>query len=124
MSSFNDINLFGSGPHRFSQAPVGEYILTNARVDPFQSGSQPIGPLDLTIIVRGRLIAETDDDLWALQDAIAALLTHPPAVGSLKPNATRSWDGMSFVGFAPADRTDRGRTFSIAYTATFVRFPA
>jgi hypothetical protein len=122
MSSFNDIDLFGSGPHRFSEAPLGEYVLVNARVDPFQAGSQPIGPLELTIIVRGRLVADSENDLWALRDAIAEQLTHPPQTGALKEGSGRDWEDISFVNFTCADRTDRGRKVSISYTATFTRF--
>ncbi len=122
MSVYNDLDLFGSGPHRFAQAAIGEYVLINARVDPFQAGSTPIGPLELTLAVRGRLVASTEDELWILRDAIAALLVHPPLVAELKETSGRTWADMALVNFTPADRTDRGRTFSIGYTATFVRF--
>lgn len=120
-SSFNNIDLFGFGPHRFAQLTIGEYVLVNARVDPFQAGSTPIGPLNLAITVRGRLVAGSESDLWDLRDAIAAQLTDPVTTGALKEFGGRTWDDMSFVAFAPADRTDRGRVLSLAYTATFVR---
>lgn len=124
MSTFNDIDLFGSGPHRFTHEPLGEYLLVNARIDPFQAGSQPIGPLDLAVTVRGRLVAATEDDLWDQRDAIAAMITHPPTTAALKEDGGRTWVQMSFVGFATDGPTDRGRVFSVAYTARFVRFPS
>lgn len=125
MSTFNDLDLFGSGPHRFTLAPLGEYVLVNARIDPFQAGSQPIGPLDLTITIRGRLVADSEEDLWTLRDAIAAQLTHPPTTATLKEGGAgnRSWQDMSFTNFTALGPTDRGRRLSLAYTATFVRFP-
>lgn len=121
-SSFNNLDLFGSGPHRFAQATIGQYVLVNARADPFQAGQTPIGPLNLVIIVRGRLVAPSESDLWDLRDAIAAQLTDPVTTAALKETSGRTWPDMSFIAFAPADRTDRGRGFSLAYTATFVRF--
>jgi len=121
-SSFAGLDLFGSGPHRFSQLPLGEYILVNARVDPNAPGSTPIGPLELVITIRGRLVAANDEHLWTLRDDITTQLTHPPTTGTLKEIIDRSWDNMSFVNFAPGDRTDRGRGISLAYTATFIRF--
>ena len=102
MSTFNDIDLFGSGPHRFTHEPLGEYVLVNARIDPFQAGSQPIGPLD----------------------TIAALLPPPPPTAALKEDGGRTWVEMAFVGFATEGPTDRGRVLSVAYTARFVRFPS
>lgn len=122
MSSYNELDLFGSGPHRFRQLPIGEAVLLYARVDPFQPGSTPIGPIELAISVRGRLIAESEDALWAVRDAVAAQLTHPPTTAALKEDSTRTWEDMSFIRFEPADRTDRGRVFSLEYLATFVRF--
>jgi hypothetical protein len=122
MSTYNDLDIFGSGPHRSALAPLGEYVLSNARVDAFQAGSTPIGPLELIITIRGRLVAGTQDDLWLLHDNIAALLTDPPHIATLKDTTGRSWSDMAFITFTTADRTDRARTFSLAYSATFIRF--
>jgi hypothetical protein len=121
-TTFNDLELFESGPHRFRQLPLGEYVVRNAAIDPFQPGSTAAGPLELIIELRGRLIADSEDDLWTLRDDIAAQLSHPPVVATLKEPGGRTWTDMAFVEFAPADRTDRGRRFSLAYTATFIRF--
>lgn len=121
-SSFNAQNLFGSGPHRFAQAPLGEYVLRNAVLNPLQPGSQPVGPLELIITVRGRLVADDDPGLWELRDTIALQLNDPPTTGDLVELNGRTWSDMAFVSFAPADRTDRGRRVSLAYTATFIRF--
>ena len=123
-SFFQSTDLFGPGPHRFSLATQGEYILTLARIDPFQSGSSPIGPLELTVIVRGRLVASSESDLWTRRDAIAAKLTHPPQVGDLVDHHGRTFTDMSFVSFTPADRTDRGRVPSLTFEARFTRFAA
>jgi hypothetical protein len=121
-STFDGLGLFNSGPHRFSVEPAGASILVNARVDPFVPGSVAVGPLEEGVLVRGRLTAPSEPALWALRAALAARLTHPPAQGTLIDHHGRQWAGMSFVRFEAADRTDRGRVWSLAYTARFVRF--
>lgn len=86
------------------------------------AGSQPIGPLEIAVIVTGRLVADTESNLWALRDAVAAQLTDPPTTGDLVDDNGRTWPDMSFINFTPADRTDRGREISLAYEMTFLRF--
>lgn len=122
MISFNDIELFSSGPHRLSFGPVGELVVPNAVLDPLQPGSEAVGALELAIFVRGRLVADSDDDLWGIRNDITTHVTDPPEAGSIKDGGGRSWEGMSFVSFTVADRTDHGRKASIAYEAKFVRF--
>jgi hypothetical protein len=121
-SSFKGQNIFGSGPHRFRVLDQGELILPNSRLNPLEAGSFPVGPLELIVEVAGRLVSGAEAGLWTLRDTIAALLTHPPALATLQDLNGRSWSDMSFTRFATADQTDRGRVFSIAYTAVFIRF--
>lgn len=121
-TTFNGLPLFASGPHRVVHMPIGEAVLPNGVLNPVNPGSTPIGPIELEIEVRGRLIGASEAALWALRDAIAAQLTHPPAVGTLQEPGGRSWSSMSFVLFTVGGPTDRGRTWSIAYAARFVRF--
>ncbi len=56
-ASFNAEPIFSTGPRRFHEEPRGTYVLLNSRVNPFQAGSQPVGPLEVAVIVTGRLIA-------------------------------------------------------------------
>lgn len=121
MSSYNGSDLFGSGPHRFVLGPLGEYVLRMARVDPFQAGSQAVGPLEETVTVRGRLVALTEEGLWGLVDAIHAELTDPPTVATLVDEHGREWEGMSFIRFEAAEPTQRGRERSLGYEAGFIR---
>ena len=121
---FNGQEIFGDGPQRCAVGPLGEYVLPYAAVNPYQAGSTPVGPLELTITVTGRMVAESEEDLWALRDAAAAQLAHPPVTGTLVDTTGREWVSMSFIKFVSADRRDRGREFSLGFTATFVRFLA
>ncbi len=123
-STYQSFGIFNSGPHRFSVGVEGEYLLVNARVNPFQAGSTPVGPLELSVLVTGRLQAASDSALWVLRDAVTAQLTHPLQVGTLIDHNGRAWDDMSFVRIVWADRTDRGRVWSVGYTATFLRVAA
>lgn len=120
-STFKSLGIFNSGPHRFSVGVEGEYLLINARVDPYQAGSTAIGSLELTVLVTGRLQAASESSLWTLRDAVTAQLTHPLQTGALVDHNGRSWADMSFTRIVWADRADRGRVWSMGYTATFTR---
>jgi len=129
-SFFNALGLFNSGPHRFSHRAIGELVVPNAALNPVLPGSIAAGPLELTVIIVGRLVASSETNLWTQRDAIAVQLTDPPTFAALIDHHGRTWNDMSFVRFEPlepsggqgAGRTDRGRTRSLAYRATFVKF--
>ena len=122
MSSFKGLDLFGSGPHRFAQSLQGEDVVPNYILGIGGSGSTPVGALELDVVVTGRLVAAGESALWTKRDAITAQLAHPPVPGTLIDSNGRSWTGMSFITYQEAPRTDRGRTWSIEYTATFRKF--
>jgi hypothetical protein len=122
MSSFKGLDLFGSGPHRFHLAKQGEDVVPNFVLGAGGSGSTPVGPIELDVIVTGRLTAASESALWSLRDAITAQLADPPVPGTLIDSHSRTWTDISFITYEEADRADRGRTWSIEYTATFRRF--
>jgi hypothetical protein len=119
MSSFKSLNLFGSGPHRFSLSAQGEEIVPNYVIGAGDHGTSPVGPLELDVTVTGRLVASSESALWALRDAITAQLADPPVPGTLIDNHARSFTDMSFISYKEHGPTDRARTRSIAYSATF-----
>lgn len=121
-SSWNGLDLFGSGPHRFAVGPIGELVLSQVAMGSYAPGSVAIGPVELDVIVTGRLVAASDAALWVIRDAIGAQLTDPPTSGTLIDHHGRSWPGMSFIRFESADRTDRGRVVSLGYRAVFREF--
>ncbi len=121
-SSFKGLDLFGSGPHRFSTAKRGQLVVSHLALGVFDAASAPLGLLELDVIVKGRLVAPGESALWALRDAVTAQLLHPPVPGTLIDHHGRAWSGMSFVAFTEADRVDRGRAWSVGYTALFRRF--
>lgn len=119
MSSFKGLNLFGSGPHRFSLAKQGHLLTSDFFFGGAGGGSTAQGLIDLDVVVRGRLIAASDASLWTLRDSVAAQLLDPPTPGTLIDEHGRSWAGMSFVGYVEEDRVDRGRVVSVGYEAVF-----
>jgi hypothetical protein len=120
-STFKGLSLFSSGPHRFSVGTTGSDLLPNWRIIPQTPGTTVIGPLEVGVVVRGVLVAGSEAGLWALRDALQAQVTHPPQVGTLVDQNGRSWADMTLVRLESADRTDRGRQWSIGYSASFVR---
>jgi hypothetical protein len=121
-SSYKSLDLFGSGPHRFAVARQGQALSSELFLPTPASGTLYRGLVELAITVTGRLVAADDAALWTLRDAIAAQLLDPPAPGTLVDLRGRAWSDLSFVGFTPADRTDRGRVTSLAYEARFLKF--
>ncbi|MCC6284203.1 MAG: hypothetical protein IT439_02700 [Phycisphaerales bacterium] len=121
-SSFKGLDLFGSGPHRFAWGRQGQVIWVDAAHGVPSPYTFATGLQELDIIVRGRLVANTEAGLQSLRAAIIAQLLHPPAPGTLIDHHGFSWPDMSFIRWEEADRTDRGRDVTLAYVATFRRF--
>ncbi len=124
-SSFNSLDLFSSGPHRFAERRQGQVPLPGPTQPTPVPGSTPLGLGELDVVITGRLIAAGEAALWSLRDAITAQLVDPPSPATLEDHHGHQWEDMSFLEFKPADRTDRSSTqVSLAYTATFRRFNA
>ena len=122
MSSYKSLDLFGSGPHRIAAEFQGSLVVPKLRLGDASSGSGWLGLEEFTLVVTGRLVASSQSVLWAQRDAIVAQLIDPPTAGTLVDNTGRSHASMSFIGFEEGDRVDRGRVWSLAYTARFRRF--
>lgn len=119
-SSFNGVDLFGPGPHRFAQGAQGNAVVPNSvLLGVFVPGSTAYGMIDLDVIVTGRLVGDTEAALWTKRDAITAVLAFPPAAATLVDHHGRTWTGMTFYRFEEGDRTDRGRVRSLSFRAVF-----
>lgn len=123
MSSFRGLDLFGSGPHRFAVLERGQETQPLWRLfdNPLLPGSQAIGDRDFGVVVTGRLVAGTEAALWALREAVAGEAEFADGVGTLVDNGGRSFAGLRLVSYVEEDRVDRGRVWSVGYTATFAR---
>lgn len=121
MSSFGGAAIFASGPHRFAEGSSGVQLIQNTALFPGVPGRSALGPLERTVTVTGRLVASSEAGLWSLRDAIATRLTFPPTRGTLVDQHGRSWTDMDFVTFTPGPTVERGRVWSVEYSARFVR---
>lgn len=121
-SSFKGNDLFGGGPHRFTPGVQGQRVVPDYVLGLGGAGSTPQGLVELDVIVKGTLVAASESALWALRDAVVAQLLDPPDPGLLIDTHGREWTGMSFITFTEGGRVDRGRVWSLAYTAVFRRF--
>lgn len=120
-SSIGGQVLFNSGPHRFTVGRMGRLTrgpFSTPLDDPFTTDE---GVRELLIIQSGRLVAASESLLWSQVDAIKAQ-AELPRNGALVDNSGRSWANMTLVRFEPDDRVDRGREFSLGYTALYLRF--
>ena len=120
-STFAGKSLFNSGPHRFIIGRVGR--LTRG---PFQTPldlpyTTDEGVRELVVLQRGRLVATTNLSLWSKIDLIQ---TEAEAIttGTLIDHHGRSWTDMTLIRFEPSGWIDRGRMFTLAYEAIYLRF--
>ncbi len=121
-SSFKSVDLFGSGPHRFRVLKQGQLVVSDFAIGGFSGATSYLGLVELRVVVRGRLVAESESALWTLRDAIGAELLDPPLPGELVDGHGRSWEDMSLIRYEEEDRTDRGRVWSVGYACEFIRF--
>lgn len=121
MSSFKGDDLFGSGPHRFSVGEQGRRVISNAAIagSAAADGSATYGDRELRIAVAGRLVASSESALWSLRDAIVSEAASTESEGTLTDGNGRSWDDVYLFGFTPDGDIDRGRVFSLGYSAEF-----
>lgn len=125
-SSFKGLDLFGSGAHRFVMSRQGLYAVPLSVVggNPAQAGSAWFGDLEPEVHVLGRLVAASESALWTLRDAITAQSdsANTPVPGTLVDAHGRSWASMSLYRYEEIGPVDRGRVWSVGYTARFRRF--
>lgn len=121
-SSFKGVDLFGSGPHRFTLGKQGQLVLPDLRFGITGPGSFPYGLLELDVIVTGRLVAADDAALWVLRDAVVGAFEATPTPGTLIDLHGRTWGGMAFIRYEEQEVVDRGRVVSIGYEAQFRDF--
>lgn len=120
MSSYKDIDLFGSGPQRFIVEAMGQQMVPRL-MSAFLSGSQAVGPQEVLVTVQGRLVAPSAQGLREQIEDIRAQLALYPDPGTLIGPDGYAWTGMSFARFEPQGPTAYGREVSLAYIAKFYR---
>lgn len=121
MSTHAGQSLFNSGPHRFSMRTAGKLWVPPLTLDSLQDLTTVFtANLEVSVRQSGRLIGSSETDLWSQVDTIRARC-EAKLFGTLVDSAGRSWTNMTLLTFRPADRVDRGRVISLAYTADYIR---
>ena len=123
MSSFRGNDIFGSGPHRVT-APARELLVIPRWVQigfPHDNGqgSEVLGAKERIMTVSGRLVASSESSLWTLREAVASEAELPEKQGDLVDNLGHTWPGMTMISYEEHGPVDRGRVWSVRYTATF-----
>ncbi len=122
-SMYNGSPLFASGPHRFEMQRRGQTEILPGKPATIQTQPNPkwvqIGLVQLSVTVRGRLVAASEDDLWTLRDTITGALTATSSGGTLEDGSGQSWTDMWLVGYTEKGPVDAGRAWSIGYEAVF-----
>lgn len=124
-SMFNGSPLFASGPHRFVMHRRGQTEIEPGTSPTMQSQPQALwsqlGLVQLSVSVRGRLVAASEADLRVLRDAITSALTATSSTGkgTLEDGNGQSWPNMWLVGYEERGPVDAGREWSIGYEAVF-----
>ena len=121
MSSFDGVNLFGSGPHAFAYTRRGHLVVPDLSLGGLTPQRIYLGLFELEIRVSGLLVSSSQAGLDGQRSAIMAKLSDPPVVGTLIGENGESWADMAFLGFEEVDITKRGRRLSVAYEAMFLR---
>lgn len=125
-SSFKGVDIFGSGPHRFTMAAQGMRAVSLAAVadNPTVEGSAWFGDIELEVHVRGRLVAAGESALWTLRDAVVAYADtdNTPVPGTLIDLHGKTWTSMSMFRYEELGGVARGRVWSVGYQCRFRRF--
>ena len=118
MSSYDGLDLFSSGPHRFSLP--GVKLRTTEATAPGIDGVRLVnlGRDVKRIEQKGRLVAENAEDLIALRDAISAVCDGRKA--TLIDSFGGEHVNMVIVSFVTAERIDIGGHFSLGYEINYV----
>jgi hypothetical protein len=115
--------IFSSGPHRFSLGPSGTLAVPRVAIGQLLPGSILVGAIDFVVVVRGRIVANTEGDLDQALAAIIEKAEYPPASGLLTDAQGREYPQMRLMRVTTGDRVDRGGRVSLSYELRFEKEP-
>ncbi|MFN3167517.1 MAG: hypothetical protein ACE37H_10685 [Phycisphaeraceae bacterium] len=118
MISFNELNLFSSGPTRLEPGAVQS---RDAVADaPGTIGASVIGQgqAPRTIVQRGVLVGDTEADLFAQRDAIEARVG---TAGTLVDEHGSAFTGCVLRRFEPGAPERLGPRYACRYVATYLQ---
>ncbi|HZW08091.1 MAG TPA: hypothetical protein VFF65_13290 [Phycisphaerales bacterium] len=117
MSTFDGLDLFGSGPCTFTAGPRGSQWARNVDLGTPAAGIQVLGGHTVSVEVRGRLTAATAPALKAVTDALEAAAG---VKADLIDDTGRTWPDLTLIEIVYEAPPESGRLWSIPYRAYFV----
>lgn len=120
-SRYKNDNIFGSGPHEFIVGRRGRRVVSYSAAfnDATIPGSEQFGEFETRVEVRGRLVASSESSLRGLVDDILAYTDESESAGTLEDGNGAEWDDVKLLNFEVLGDVDRGRVYSLRYTAAF-----
>ncbi len=120
MTTFAGLDLFSSGPHHFTVTRFGRAFARPRQQLNTGNFTEDFAMRELEIAQRGRLIADKVENLNAL---IETLRYHAErsTTGLLVDHDGTPWPDMTLMDVALEEPIRRGRVFSVAYRAMYLR---
>ncbi|HYC99837.1 MAG TPA: hypothetical protein VEB22_01300 [Phycisphaerales bacterium] len=116
MSSFDGLDLFGSGPCTFTAGPRGSQWARKIDLGTNDAGIHILGAHTVSVEVRGRLTAANAAALKAVTDALDAAAGNK---GDLVDDTGRTWPDLTLIEIVYEAPPESGRLWSIPYRAYF-----
>ncbi len=119
--TFGGVAIFGVSVLRTLLEPRGALVVPKLALGSREPGTDLIGPLEVGVVIRGRLLASTTADLEQRLGQVRLRLAPdwPPA--TLVDTLGRTHHDMEFVRLVLAGPMDRGRMVSVGLEARFLR---
>ncbi len=119
MSSFNNQNLFSSGPHAFHVHGLSQRHASDESPGSDGVGLTALGRTGRTIEQSGTLTADTVADLQKQLDAIEAAMDGRAA--TLVDHLDRPWENVVMIEFHPGPVRRVGLKLVVEYTIRYVQ---
>ncbi|MEM9066449.1 MAG: hypothetical protein AAGB51_13275 [Planctomycetota bacterium] len=120
---FDGQEIFGDGPVAFREEGPEQLVVSGlALFDELFGYAYALGLRDFRVVVTGRLVGSSYSLLDSRRDAFRSRVTEPLTMGQLSDGLGGSWDEMSLISYLENGSVERGREWSVGYSATFHRF--
>jgi hypothetical protein len=119
--TFGGVAIFGVSVLRTLLEPRGALLVPKLALGSREPGSDLLGPLEVGVVIRGRVVAGTTASLEQRLGQIRLRLAPDGPSATLVDTLGRTYPDMEFVRLTLTGPVDRGRTVSQGIEARFVR---
>lgn len=121
-AQFNGSAVFGGGPLAFSEEAVAHALVSTFTIAGAGGGALTLGLRDVEVSVSGRFAASSLAALNTLRSGLRSLVTDPLTTGTLEDDLGGTWADMSLIRYDEHGPIERGRVWSVGWSAVFHRF--